>query len=111
MIKSGHIKPAHGESIIAGLTAKLDRHAAAKRSMAAKASVMKAPRGGLGSLGGSALPPEQGTLLSPGNQSDVPGGSGVGTTKDPFDQGNQSGGVSQVPNTSFSRGGKRGPGY
>jgi hypothetical protein len=101
LLKRGHKE---AQTIIDHHTAKLDRHAVAKRNMAAKASQVKAPRGGLGSLGGAALSPEQGTLMSQGNQSAMPSGDALETTRNPLQQ-RTSGGSSQVQNASS------GPGY
>jgi hypothetical protein len=97
----------HHHAIMAGL----DHHAQVKRNQAVSAS---RPKGmpNFGSLADDADGgPEQNSLLSSGGGSDVPGGSAIGTTKSPFNQGNPSGGRGQVPNTSFTHGSKRGPGY
>jgi hypothetical protein len=106
LLKAGH---SEAQGFLDFHNGKLDRHAAAKRSMAAKASVVKAPRGGLGKLGGVQLPPAQGTLMSQGNESDVPSGSAIGTTRSPLQQ-NTSGGRSQVPNANSGFGRRGGPG-
>jgi hypothetical protein len=106
-VQSGQMHPTHGAAEIAKSQAYIDRHAAMKRTAAVKAS---RPKGmpNFGSLaddgdGG----PEQSSLLSSGGGSDVPGGSAMGTTRSPFNQGNQSGGQG----TSFRPGGRRGLGY
>jgi hypothetical protein len=105
LMKTGHMKAEHGQAIINRATARLDRHAVAKRQQAVKASMPK-PGPSMGSLGG----PEQLGLLSSSGQSDIPSGDAVGTTK-PIAQQRTSGGRSQIPNSSSGPGRRGGPGY
>jgi hypothetical protein len=109
-VAAGHLDPAHGAKLNSESQAYIDRHASMKRAAAVRAS--KPKRGpSFGSLSDGSDDVNQTSLLTDGMQSDVPGGRGVGTTRSPFNQGNPSGGNSQVPNASFSHGSKRGPGY
>jgi hypothetical protein len=109
-VAAGHLDPAHGAKLNSESQAYIDRHASMKKAAAMSAS--KPKRGpSFGSIGDGSDDVNQTSLLTDGSRSDVPGGSAVGTTKDPFSQGNPSGGRSAVPNSSFTHGSKRGPGY
>lgn len=95
--------PPNHQALMVATRAHLDAPAVAKRSQAVKSSTPKMPKG-FGALGGSD-PMQAGLLSSGSNESDVPSGDAMGTTRSPLQQ-RTSGGRSQVPNsnTSFNRG-------
>jgi hypothetical protein len=110
LVKTGHMRPEHGQAIIERATAGLDRHAAAKRKQAMASSQPK-PFKNFGSLsdpaGGG---PEQTGLLSSGGPTGVPGANANTTGMSPLRR-SVSGGRSQVPNSNSGFGRRGGPGY
>jgi hypothetical protein len=110
LVRAGKMDAAHGGQLMRQHQVHLDNYAKQKRAVAVKSSNPK--RGmSFGSISDGRDDPNQTSLLTDGQQSDVPGGAAIGTTRTPFNQGNQSGGRGQVPNTSSNPGGRRGPGY